>query len=490
MDSGRNRFTTAVTLAFAAVAGIGLARHEMWRDELQAWLIPAGSASLGELIHNLRYEGHPALWHVLLWMVSRFTSRPEAMQILHLVISAAAVFVFARFAPFSRPVRALFAFGYFPLYEYTVISRNYSLGMLFLFAACALFPARRRSYLPLAGMLALMAFSNPYAWLLALAFAGMLVLEPLWDRDLRARIRPGDAALGLLLFAAAAALAASQMIPPADGNFAVKWFFEIRAARVFRVLTTVARAWLPMPNPTEPVAWNTNLLWHLRSGVTATIAVGLIGTAVAALRRSRPALVLYLAGTAVLLGFTYVKYIGYTRHYGAHFLLLVACLWIARQEKDARRRDLPLILLLMVHVLAGAWVYGQDFLRPFSAAKATAAFLRAPEFSDAPLVGYLDSFTTPVAGYLGRPLYYPQSQTSGTYVLWNDQRKLGLSFGPLCRILRRQLRQHPEGIVLVFTEPPPLCGARLKPEELASFKDSLLPEERYGVYRLRLRPGR
>lgn len=494
MEPGRNRFAAAVTLAFAAVAGIGLARHEMWRDELQAWLIPAGSASLGDLFHNLRYEGHPALWHILLWIVSRVTTRPEAMQALHLVISAAAVFLFARFAPFSRPVRALFAFGYFPLYEYTVISRNYSLGMLFLFAACALFPARRRSYLPLAGVLALMAFSNPYAWLLALAFAGVLVLEPLWDRDLRARIRPGDAALGLLLFAAAAAMATAQMIPPPDGNFAVKWFFEPRAARVFRVLTTVARAWLPIPNPAEPIAWNTNLLWHLRNGVTAVIAAGLIGAAVAAVRRARPALVLYLAGTAVLLGFTYVKYIGYTRHHGAHFLLLLACLWIAGQEtgqeKENRRRDLPLILLLVVHVLAGAWVYGQDFLHPFSAAKATAAFLRTPEFSKATLVGYLDSFTTPVAGYLGRPLYSLQSQSSGTYVLWNEDRELGVSFAPLCRILRRQLRRHPEGIILVFTQPPPLCGARLKPEELASFEDSLLPEERYGVYRLRLQPGR
>src|SRR5258708_2333734 len=104
MESGRNRFAAAVTLAFAVLGGIGLARHEMWRDEIQAWLIPAGSASLGELIHNLRYEGHPALWHILLWIVTRVTTRPEAMQVLHLAISAAAVFLFARNAPFPRPV--------------------------------------------------------------------------------------------------------------------------------------------------------------------------------------------------------------------------------------------------------------------------------------------------------------------------------------------------------------------------------------------------
>jgi hypothetical protein len=492
MEPGRNRFAAAVTLAFAVLGGIGLARHEMWRDEMQAWLIPAGSASPGELIHNLRYEGHPALWHILLWVVSRVTARPEAMQVLHLAISAAAVFLFARNAPFSRPVRALAVFGYFPLYEYTVISRNYGLGMLFLFAACALFPARRRSYLPLAGALALLANSNPYAWLLALAFAGTLVLEPLWDREIRSRLRPADAVLSLLLFGAAAAMAAAQMIPPPDGSFATDWFFELRLARVFRILSAVARAWLPIPNPTEPTAWNTNLLWHLRNGVTALIGVALLGAAVAMIgrrRRSRPALVLYLAGTAALLGFSYVKYAGYTRHYGAHFLLFLACLWIAGEQGREKTRDGWLIALLAVQVVAGAWVYGQDLVRPFSAARATAGFLRDPRYAGMLTVGLPDSISTPVAGYLGRPFYYPQSRSFGTYVLWNQDRALQLPFGELCRILRRQVRQHREGILLVLDQPPPLCGARLRPEELAGFRDSLLPEERYGVYRLRMLPA-
>ena len=489
MESGRNRFAAAVTLAFLALGGIGLARHEMWRDEMQAWLIPAGSASLGELIHNLRYEGHPALWHVLLWFASRVTARPEAMQVLHLAISAAAVFLFARSAPFSRLVRALAVFGYFPLYEYTVISRNYGLGMLFLFAACALFPTRRRSYLPIAGALALLANSNPYAWLLALAFAGTLVLEPLWDREIRARLRPADAVLGLLLFAAAAAMAAAQMIPPPDGNFATSWFLELRPARVFRILSAVARAWLPIPNPAEPTAWNTNLLWHLRNGATAMIGLALMGAAVAALRRSRPALVFFLSGTAALLGFSYVKYAGYTRHYGAHFLLLLACLWIARAQGE-KTRDRFLIALLAVQIVAGAWVYGQDLVRPFSAARATAGFLRDPRYAGMVVVGLPDSITTPVAGYLGRPFYYPQSRSFGTYVLWNQDRALQVPFGELCRILRRQVRQHREGILLVLDQPPPLCGARLRPEELAGFRDSLLPEESYGVYRLRMLPSR
>lgn len=476
MHPDRSRFPVVLTIAFAAVAAIGLIRHEMWRDELQAWLIPLSSGSPGELLHNLRYEGHPALWHVLLWIVSRATARPEAMQVLHFAISAAAIFLFARYAPFPRWLRALFAFGYYPLYEYTVISRNYGLGMLLLFAACALFPLRHKSWLPLAAVLALLANTNPYAWLIAVAFAGALFLEALGDRELRRR----DAALGLLLFGAAAAVAAAQMIPPPDGGYASIWHLDLRAPRAFRVLATVARAWLPIPSPAEPNPWNSNLLFLLRNGAVAILAVALIAVAVAVLRRSRPALLLYVGGTALLLGFSYLKYLGYARHHGAHFLLLVACLWIAR------RGNALLGLLLSVHVLAGAWLWTADLRRPFSAAKATAGYLR--ELRPAFVIGYPDMYATPVAGYLGRPLFHLETRRPGSFVLWNRERAGAMGFREICRILRRQLRQHPEGFLMVANRAAPVCGARMQPEELASFQDALLPEERYRIYRIRMSP--
>lgn len=482
MEPDRGRFPVILTLGFSVLAGIGLARHEMWRDELQAWLIPAGSASPVELIHNLRYEGHPALWHFLLWIVNRFTSRPEAMQVLHLVISAAAIFVFARYAPFPRLVRALFVFGYYPLYEYTVISRSYGLGMLLLFAACALLPTRRKTYFPLAGVLALLANANPYAWLIAAAFAGTLIVEAVIHPELRR----GDAIYGLLLFLAGAAVAVFQMVPPPDGGYASVWHLTWRWARGFRVLATVARAWLPVPNPAEPNPWSSNLLFLLHNGVAAVIGLALIAAAAAALRRSRTALLLYLSGTAALLGFTYLKYLGYSRHHGAHFLLLIACLWIARAEAP-RRREVLLSLLLAIHVIAGSWMVAADLSRPFSAAKETAGFLSAPQYQQMLLIGSPDMYTTPVAGYLGRALFHAETRRLGTYVLWNEERAGRVGFREICRILRRQLRRHPEGVLMIVNQRAPVCGARMLPEELASFQDSLLPEERFRVYRIRLR---
>src|SRR5215218_6745393 len=115
-EPGRSRFAAAVTLAFLVVAGLGVLR-----DEMQAWMFAADSASPAEMLHAMRYEGHPPLWHLLLFLVSRLTRHPQAMQLLNLLFATASVWLFARWAPFPRRIRALFAFGYFPLYEYGVI---------------------------------------------------------------------------------------------------------------------------------------------------------------------------------------------------------------------------------------------------------------------------------------------------------------------------------------------------------------------------------
>ena len=46
--------------------------HESWFDEVQAWQI-ARSASLKEILFEVpHYEGHPQLWHLLLYPFLQF----------------------------------------------------------------------------------------------------------------------------------------------------------------------------------------------------------------------------------------------------------------------------------------------------------------------------------------------------------------------------------------------------------------------------------
>ena len=59
----------------------------MWFDELQAWNIARASHSLGDLYTNLRYEGHPILWYLPLYALTRFTGNPHSMQVVQWAVA-------------------------------------------------------------------------------------------------------------------------------------------------------------------------------------------------------------------------------------------------------------------------------------------------------------------------------------------------------------------------------------------------------------------
>jgi hypothetical protein len=121
---------------------IRLFRHAMWRDELQAFMVAAASNTPLDLFAKLKYEGHPGLWHLLLWVVTRFTTDPVAMRVLHLVIALGDWVLVWRLSPFRPVGKLLLLLSYYLFWEYFVVSRSYALGVLLGFGFAAL-QARR-----------------------------------------------------------------------------------------------------------------------------------------------------------------------------------------------------------------------------------------------------------------------------------------------------------------------------------------------------------
>ena len=80
-----------VLLIFFILSLIGILHHEIWLDEAQHFLIARDSKNLQELIGACRIEGHPVLWDILLFVITRFSSNPFWMQFVHILISCAAI---------------------------------------------------------------------------------------------------------------------------------------------------------------------------------------------------------------------------------------------------------------------------------------------------------------------------------------------------------------------------------------------------------------
>jgi hypothetical protein len=406
----------------------------MWFDELQAWNIARASGSPFAVLTNLRYEGHPALWYLLLYGFTSVTTDPRAMQVLELVVLAATFAVLLFRSPFPFWLRVGLAASYVVAFEYGVISRSYGVEVLLLVVLLALVvrPAPRWTAATVAA--GLLAFTSLAGALLVVVFAINTVLR----RADRARPRIRFAVVAML----AAGVSALSCVPPSDfHNFApglggVSRFDDGPLARPMSAVAGVWRGLVPLPRSAG--AWNTNLLDAMRGSLPLQAALGLLLVAVVwwALAAAPAARSLWLLGSAAFFGYSVVVILPeQSRYAGVAMLLLLACAWVGWAEAtdggDGRRRDathhrLPRVLAAIVGLQVVATILVAPFATTaqFSPARELAASVRRAGL-DGPLVSGADFDALTIAGYLGRDVYSAARGAWTPYFVHDDRQARG-----------------------------------------------------------------
>ncbi len=489
------RYVAVIASVFLICGLIRVLHHEMWRDELQAWMLSIDSGSLAALLKNHLYEGHPLLWYVLLYFVGKISSAPVAMQLIHLAIATSTAIVVLRYAPWGRLCNTLVCFGYFPFYEYAVISRNYALGVLFVVVFCTLYGARRHHHMAVACVLFALSQTSVYGILLA-AVLGSAYLLQVWVTDGPQAITGSGRARWwgfVAVWCIGMLIGTYSMIPPHDSTFAVGWRWELNVKWVGIALSSLWRSYVPLPLPRTSF-WETNILDCCRPA-QALLSIPVAVIAASLFARRLVALYVWVAGTAVILLFTYVKYFGYARHHGHLFIVLLAAWWIADSGRvtatlgtpkdtlfarlDGFRRP-ALMTLLGVQVLAGAVASVQDLRNPFSASKEVARYIQSLDVRDLPIVGHPDWAVSSVAGHLGRPLFYALSLREGTFITWDSGQPRQENLQSALELAREVARRHHGKALLVVNSVLP--GASKGVRLLRAFTHSIVPDERYWVY--------
>ena len=140
-------FEKVLFLFFCGAVFSQIPFHEPWEDEIQAWLI-ARDCSILQIFHMMRYEGHFALWHLLLHPFARIGLPLITMNIISsLLIVCAGWFILFR-SPFVRIVKAMLLASASFLYWYPVVARVYSLVPLLLFMLAASYAERKTHHFP------------------------------------------------------------------------------------------------------------------------------------------------------------------------------------------------------------------------------------------------------------------------------------------------------------------------------------------------------
>ncbi len=500
-------FLYLLTLLFFCLTLWGILHHEMWRDELQAWLVARDSASLVDLVHNVRYERTPALWHACLYGLSHLTHNPIAMQLFHLAIATASVYLFVKYSPFTKLQKVMFSFGYLPFYEYAVISRSYALGVLLVFITCVLLTRPARNYFAVALTLGLLANTNIYGLMIASAFALAVSVELLTKYGSLGKPPSKKVMAGafLLLFALVL-LSVSQLIPssehPVIGAFPMQ--DETYKNRLLRTLLQVFGSHFTIPNIFDYHFWDTNILQVAPEAVYrrvgALISLVLLASGLTFFLRKPIVLLLYVSGTGAIIWFSFAQFPGHIRHNGHLFILLIACLWLAefydasgvfKSKLKSFDQFLPrycgafLNALLFISLVGGVFAMSMDLRYPFSETRKVAEFIEGHITDGAVLVGN-DFMVSPMTAYLNRRCYMLESGTFGTFVIWDNKRETKDDNGTL-QTLGELLNSGTQELLFVSRSRLDRGAPDLEISELAEFTKSLNGDTFY-VYRVR-KPG-
>ncbi|NRB53246.1 MAG: hypothetical protein HRU41_36660 [Saprospiraceae bacterium] len=388
-----------IWLLYAIVLGLGLGHHELWMDEAHHWLVPRDSATLWEMLQSLRYEGHPGLWNVLLYFSTFFSEQVWIMQFLHGWIAVLSIYLLTVHSPFPQWVKWLMPFGYFMLFEYGMISRNYALAFLLAFLFVWEVKKENGSFRWLMIYLALLANTHLLGFCLSL----LLCFYVKWEKPI---LR-----WPLLIYLAGLVLATLQIIPPGDHPMVtgLDWGKMTSWSTIKQLVLVFQEAFWPLHDFNRHHFWHTNWLEVQSLDFARWISLGMALLPLWFFRKQGRAVLLFygVAGGVILL--SALRGVNYERFHGFIYVAFLLLLWLEYSNlKLAQNRSLSIFvgLVLSIQLLGGVHAYYQDWKYPFSESRRTAAYLQSLEDPSIPIIGGY-CFGEALQAYLPR-LQYPE----------------------------------------------------------------------------------
>jgi hypothetical protein len=442
--------TTIILLFWLAVVIFTESRHEFWRDEIRALTLVQEAGNPLDLIKLIRYEGHPLLWYLLLYIGKSLINTQLILPITSILIAFAAVSIFMFYSPFPLWFRTLFIFNAFPLYEYSVMARNYGITMLLLFIAATLYRKRRQHPFLLAFVLALMANTNVHAVILS----GLIAVIWVWDfltekRETPLKIPWRTLILPMLIILAGIVLCIFVILPPKDSiliranqSHTLRELLLTLFNAVFRPDITFDKI-MPEAFPSLGIVF-----------LFLASAFGLL---------RKPLLMLAALAGQTVMGLTFLlAYSGKYRHQGLFLIFLVGLYWLfnVAKEKQSQHKIINLIykagflsltILIIGNIFTVKTTVISDIKIAASASKQFGNFLNQSEtFRDAIILPEPDYMMESLPYYSNNSIYLPREDRFGKTTSWSNEAGTFLTLGDLLTTARKLKSQYNKPVLIAI----------------------------------------
>lgn len=371
--------------------------HRSWLDEWQALQIGLQSPDLSAMLENLRYEGHPPLWYLLLRGTSAIVAPGYILAAIQLPIALALGCLILFKLPLSRLERLLFATNFYVLIDYVAISRSLGFGVL-LFMTALLFRERRWAWIAIA-LLPLTDFLFGVLSLVCLA---------VYAREKRLWLP------GVALWLLSAGVAAYAVIPAPDvvpASLPSIWWKDAVIA-----LSHFGSVLFPLQMRGGHLQWDGDL--KVVIGAPFGVAFLLLGSQSC---RERFSALIFAAFCAFILIFSIVVYPLSSRHISLAGVLLVSLVALRQQ----RSHPSPAFSLwLGVGAVLGITAAAVNLLVPFDTSAEAAAYIRAHGLTAKHWAVYPDFENQGVSALTGMEFERVELNCMQSFVRWNHASRI------------------------------------------------------------------
>lgn len=443
-------------VAWFALALILVLRHVVWRDEVRALSIALAGDSVPAMLRVLHGEGHPALWYLMLRAAHDLVPVKQVLPAVGFAVAAAAMAILVFRSPFRPGLIAFVLFGGFGLYEYAVVSRNYGISMLVLFALAALYARWRGRGIAVGLILALLCNTNVPSALLAACFLLFWLIDLVGEEGLKWSRKYGLFVLNAAVAAAGALLCFLTVYPPVHDAAMIQVPGGITPATIWAALSTPSFSFpdfLPLALPSGPLS-------------AALLSILLLGSVFALVRTPGG----FLAGLAAFVGFELffqLIYPGYYRHEALLLVFLLALHWLVAEGRGGRWPErcrietrfgraakagtVMFVALLALQLLNGLGLAAADLSGiPYGRARDLAALLKREHLTNAVLIADSDTWLEPLPYYAANPIYLMRAQSFGHVVRFTRHGRVDLNLDDFLRDGRMLQARTGRPVVMVF----------------------------------------
>src|SRR5687767_1067788 len=414
----------AIFILYIITAGYAIAHHELWGDEIHSWNIAKASGSISDLLTNTRYEGHPPVWYFILWTISKFTHNPDYIQVVQFIIAGSVVFLVLFYSPFPFITKLLLPFGYFFLFEYGMLSRNYALGIFLAFCICIIIRKDFKSKLLLYYAL-LFSMSNTH--LLALLLAGSLHLYfLLLNIEQKKRNLLLHVVLGVIIFLPSLYF----IFPPSDSGLNVRFLLSAGDIHQLSIVSKAPlRAFFPIPAWWNYNFWNTQFLLDLQNKnmvlkvVSLLLSATFVGMIMFLLKNNKKCLAAFTANLVLTFLIAFIFPLTAARYTGFIYVSFIAAYWLYCYETPTGRiSNLLIILLLSLQLITGVFAISKDIKFPFSNSPRINEILNKIPANERVVtdIGCVNN----VSAFTGKAMYCMGPDREVSFVQWNNEFKL------------------------------------------------------------------